>query len=77
MANMLGLLPHLSQQEIEMIAAVGFDHGTLALFRRDRLDIIIDALLEAERRGLFETAGAARSNLFPVKTLKVRFQSVT
>jgi hypothetical protein len=60
MANMLGLLPHLSQQEIEMIAAVGFDHGTLALFRRDRLDIIIDALLEAERRGLFETAGAAR-----------------
>jgi hypothetical protein len=24
MANMLGLLPHLSQQEIEMIAAVGW-----------------------------------------------------
>jgi hypothetical protein len=60
MANMLGLLPHLSQQEIEMITAVGFDHGTLALFRRDRLDIVIDALLEAERRGLFETTGVAR-----------------
>jgi hypothetical protein len=66
---MLGLLPHLAQQEIEMIVgAVAalqpeyrfFDLGALALFPRDRLDDLIDVLFEAEQRGLFETAEAAR-----------------
>jgi hypothetical protein len=58
--NMLGLLPRLAPQEIEMIlAAQPMEFGELALMSRDRLDVVIDALLEAERRGLFETEGAA------------------
>jgi hypothetical protein len=58
--NMLPLMPHLAPQEIEMIlAAKSMEFGELALLRRDRLDVVIDALLEAERRGLFLTEGAA------------------
>jgi hypothetical protein len=60
--NMLVLLPRLTQQEIDMmIAAGGFPYTLAALARlsREGLDIVIDALLEAERRGLFLTEGAA------------------
>jgi hypothetical protein len=57
--NMLILLPRLTEREREMMIEVGDfrDSTELALSCRDRLDAVIDALLEAERRGLFETEG--------------------
>jgi hypothetical protein len=66
--NCMELVRHLDEQEIEMIVSAfaalqpecrSFDLRALALFRRDRLDVVIDTLFEAERRGLF-SAEAAR-----------------
>jgi hypothetical protein len=62
MKHMLGLLPRLTQREREMMMQVGdfATSGELALFSPDRLDVVIDALLEAERIGRFETEKEAR-----------------
>jgi len=67
--NNLLLLPRLAPQEIDMMRiAVAelqpehrslVDFAVLAFSSRDRLDVVIDALLEAEQRGLFSTDGVA------------------
>jgi|APPan5920702963_1055757.scaffolds.fasta_scaffold54754_2 hypothetical protein len=65
MNHMVRLLSRLTEQEFEMMIAVGEAFGklackgTLASCSRDRLDAFIAALAEAERRGLFETERAA------------------
>jgi hypothetical protein len=61
MNHMVGLLRRLTEQEIEMMMRVGdfACYGTLALSSCDRLDTVINALLEADRSGLVETEGAA------------------
>jgi hypothetical protein len=67
--NCLELVRHLDEQEIEMVASAlevlrpeyRFRTWLIwALLPPHRLDVVIDALLEAEQRGLFLTVGAAR-----------------
>jgi hypothetical protein len=76
MNHMVGLLSRLTQQEFEMMIAVGKQfgmlacYGTLASCSRDRLDAFEVKLLEAERRGLFLTEGAAFDLAFKLRCLR-------